>query len=324
MFLSFLLLFVGFVILIKGADFLVTGASSLAKKFNISNLAIGLTIVAFGTSTPEMVVGFLSAIEGRNDAAFGNIIGSNNFNILFILGVSGLIYPLTVQRNTIKWEIPFSLLATLMLYLMVNDQILLDHERDLLSRIESILLLSFFGLFLMYIYRTMKMSVEYNETSSIKIYATPFATGMILLGLVMLIGGGSLVVDNAVAIAEYYGLSQRLIGLTVLAAGTSLPELATSTVAAYRRNTDIAIGNVIGSNIFNICFITGITGVVKPIPFNNAMNFDFEILAASTLLLMIFMFTFNQRKLDRWESFILLASYIGYIFFLVVQDPGST
>ncbi|HKZ38718.1 MAG TPA: calcium/sodium antiporter [Chryseolinea sp.] len=324
MFLSFLLLFAGFVILIKGADFLVTGASSIAKKFNISNLAIGLTIVAFGTSTPELVVSFLSAIEGRNDAAFGNILGSNNFNMLFILGVSGLIYPLVVQRNTITWEIPFSLLASLMLYLMVNDQILFGQEKDMLSRVESILLLLLFGLFLIYVHRSMKRNVEYNETLSIKIYATPFATGMILLGFVMLIGGGSLVVDNAVAIAEYYGLSQRLIGLTILAAGTSLPELATSAVAAYRKNTDIAIGNVIGSNIFNICFILGLTSVVTPIPYNNVMNFDFEVMTASTLLLMIFMFTFNQRKLDRWESFILLASYIGYIFFLVVQDPGST
>jgi cation:H+ antiporter len=322
MLLSFLLLFVGFVILIKGADFLVTGASSIAKKFNISNLAIGLTVVAFGTSTPELVVSFLSAIEGRNDAAFGNIIGSNNFNILFILGISGLIYPLVVQRDTVKWEIPFSLLALLMLYLMVNDQILFGQEKDMLTRVEAILLLLLFCLFLMYIYRTMKRNVEYNETS-IKIYATPFATGMILLGLVMLIGGGSLVVDNAVAIAEYYGLSQRLIGLTILAAGTSLPELATSTVAAYRKNTDIAIGNVIGSNIFNICFILGLTGIVTRIPYNNAMNFDFEVMAASTLLLMVFMFTFNQRKLDRWEAFILLASYIGYVFFLIVQDPGS-
>jgi cation:H+ antiporter len=206
---------------------------------------------------------------------------------------------------------------------MVNDKILFDQQVDILTRAECLILLLLFGLFLMYVYRTMKKDNEYNESASIRIYAAPFATGMILLGLGMLLGGGSLAVDNAVAIAEYYGLSQRLIGLTILAAGTSLPELATSTVAAFRKNTDIAIGNVIGSNIFNICFILGITGIVTPIPYNNVMNFDFEVLAASTLLLMVFMFTFNQRKLDRWESFILLTSYIAYTVFLVSNDTGS-
>jgi cation:H+ antiporter len=321
MFLALLLLIVGFAILIKGADFFVNGASSVAKKFNISNLAIGLTVVAFGTSTPEFIVSFYSALEGRNDASFGNIIGSNNFNLLFILGIAGLIYPLTVQRNTVRYEVPISLLAALVLYMVVNDQILMDNPTNMLSRWDALILLVFFGLFMMYIYRTMTTASDFEETP-IKMYATPLATGMIILGLAMLIGGGTLVVDNAVAIAEHYGLSQKLIGLTILAAGTSLPELATSAVAAYRKNTDIAIGNVIGSNIFNIFFILGVTGLINPIPYNDVMNFDIEVLGASTLLLMVFMFTINQRKLDRWEAFLLLVGYVGYTVYLVVTDPG--
>lgn len=319
MYLALFLLLVGFAVLIKGADFLVNGASSVAKKFNISNLAIGLTVIACGTSTPELIVSLYSALEGRSDASFGNVIGSNNFNLLFILGIAGLIYPLTVQRNTVKYEVPLSLLAALVLYILVNDQIVFGSASNILSRWDSTILLLFFGFFMIYIYRTMKTASEYEE-APIKILAAPLATGMIILGIAMLIGGGTLVVDNAVAIAEHYGLSQKLIGLTILAAGTSLPELATSAVAAYRKNTDIAIGNVVGSNIFNIFFILGVTGVVHPIAYNPAMNFDMEVLGATTILLMIFMFTINQRKLDRWEAFILLAGYVGYTIYLVIND----
>jgi len=318
MLLNFLLLFVGFAILIKGADFLVNGSSSVAKKFNISNLAIGLTVVAFGTSTPELIVSLLSAMDGRNDASFGNVIGSNNFNLLFILGIAGLIYPLVVQRNTIKYEVPISLLAAVILYVLVNDQILWNSP-NMLSRVDSLVLLGFFGLFMLYVYRTMKTSSDLDQ-GEIKIYTTPVAVGLIILGLAMLIGGGTLVVDNAVSIAQHFGLSEKLIGLTILAAGTSLPELATSAVAAYRRNTDIAIGNVIGSNIFNIFFILSITGIIHPINFNVALNFDLEVLGASTVMLMIFMFTINQRKLDRWEAFLLFSGYITYTIYLVMND----
>lgn len=322
MFLALILLIVGFVILIKGADFLVSGASSIAKKFDISNLAIGLTVVAIGTSAPELVVSTYAALEGRSDVSFGNIIGSNNFNLLLILGVAGLIFPLTVQRNTIKYEVPISLLAAVILYILVNDQVLWGSTTNELSRIDALVLAFFFGLFMMYVYSTMKKASDYEE-APIKIYGTPMASGMILLGLAMLVGGGSLVVDNAVTIAEYYGLSQKLIGLTIMATGTSLPELATCSVAAYRRNTDIVIGNVIGSNLFNIFFILSITGTIRPIQYNTGLNFDMEVLGASTILLLIFMFTINQRKLDRWEALILLIGYFTYVTYLVMKDPGA-
>lgn len=320
MFLAITLLLVGFAILIKGADFLVSGSSSVAKKFNISNIAIGLTVVAFGTSTPELLVSVTSSLKGYNAAAFGNIIGSNNFNLLFILGVAGLIYPLVVLRNTIKFEVPLSLLAAVVLYFLVNDVLLWGRETNELSRIDSFILLGFFVAFMLYIYRTMSNSTDFDQTDSIKIYSTPISIGLIVLGLVLLVGGGTLVVDNAIAIAQHYGLSDKLIGLTILAAGTSLPELATSAVAAYKKNTDIAIGNVIGSNIFNIFFILGVTGLIRPLPFDIAMDFDLYVLGASTIILMIFMFTLNTRKLDRWEAFLLLSGYIAYTIFLIGME----
>ena len=323
MFLQFLLLFVGFAILIVGADFLVNGSSSIAKKFGISNLAIGLTVVAFGTSAPELLVSVTSSIKGYNDAAFGNIIGSNNFNLLFILGIAGLIYPLIVQRNTVKYEVPISLLAAGVLFILVNDQMLFGSDTNFLGTLDAVVLLVFFGLFLLYVYRSMKTTSDLVEDNSIKIYKTPIAILMIVGGLVGLVFGADIVVNNAVFIAKSYGLSEKLIGLTILAAGTSLPELATSCVAAYKKNTDIAIGNVIGSNIFNIFFILGITGLIRPLPYSTAMNFDLYILLGSTVALMIFMFTLNTRKLDRWEAALMLMGYVVYTVFLIGMENGS-
>lgn len=320
MFLSIILLLVGFVILIKGADFLVGGSSSVAKKFNVSNLAIGLTVVAFGTSTPELLVNIMSSLKGYNDAAFANIIGSNTFNLLFILGIAGIIYPLTVHRNTVSFEVPLSLIAALVLFILVNDVLIFGSTENLLSRFDALILLIFFGAFMFYIARTMKDGPGSEEGGPVKIYKTWTAVLFIIIGLAMLVGGGSLVVDNAIAIAQHYGLSEKIIGLTILAAGTSLPELATSAVAAYRKQTDIAIGNVVGSNIFNIFFILGITGIIRPTPYNEVMNFDIYVLGASTILLMIFMFTINQRKLDRWEAALMLASYIAYTVFLIGME----
>jgi cation:H+ antiporter len=320
-----LLLILGFAILIKGADFLVNGASSIAKKNGISNLAIGLTVVAFGTSLPELIVSLFSALDGKNDASFGNVIGSNIFNLLFILGIAGIIYPLVVQRNTVKYEVPLSLLAAGVLFLLVNDGMLFGSDSNGLGRVDAGILLVFFAAFLYYIYRTMSTSTEMDEGEPIKLYSNPMSIGMIVIGLAALVGGGKLVVDSAIEIAHHFGLSERFIGLTILAAGTSLPELATSAVAAYRRNTDIAIGNVVGSNIFNIFFILGITGLVSPIePFNLAMNMDLYILAGSTVLLMVFMFTLNTRKLDRWEAAIMLVLYIAYTLYLLDSDIGVT
>lgn len=315
------LLLLGFVVLIKGADFLVGGASSIAKSYGVSNLAIGLTVVACGTSAPELLVSLLSAISGRSDASFGNVIGSNNFNLLLIVGLSGMVFPLVVQRNTIRYEVPISLGAALMLYVLVNDNLFFEPTAtNRLSRIDSLLLLAAFGIFLYYIFITMRQGADLEEGQAIRIFSRPRSFFYLLLGIGMLVAGGKLVVDNAIAIAQSFGLSEKLIGLTILAVGTSLPEMATSLVAAYKKNTDIAIGNVVGSNIFNILLILGVTGFIQPIDYNTALNTDLYVLMSGTLMLMIFMFTLSPRKLDRWEAFMLAAAYIAYTLYLIAND----
>ncbi|HNR07044.1 MAG TPA: calcium/sodium antiporter [Saprospiraceae bacterium] len=319
MILSIFLCLIGFAILILGAHLLVKGASSAAKRKGISNLAIGLTVVAFGTSMPEFTVSMLAALDGKNDASFGNVIGSNSFNLLFILGVSGLIYPLAVHRNTVNKEIPISLGAAILLWLVVNDSWhgWSQGGMNILSRIDSLVFLVFFCGFLYYVYLSMKEAKDKNIEDGYHLYSTGIAILMILGGLAFLIGGGKMVVNSSVKIAQYYGWSEKLIGLTILAAGTSLPELATSAVAAYHKHDDIAIGNVIGSNIFNILFILGFTGLVHPIPYNAEMNKDIYVLIAGTVALMVFLFVFRKHKLDRWKSFLMLAAYILYTVYLI-------
>lgn len=316
----FALVALGFVLLIKGAGALVGGASSLAKRFNISELAIGLTIVALGTSAPELVVNIISGANGYSDVVYGNIIGSNIFNLFLILGVSGTIYPLVVQRNTVLKEVPFSLFITLLLFFLLNDSMF--GEEDAISkssRVDGIILMLFFGVFLTYVFFNMKSEAQ-TEESSIKVYGGWGTTLRIVGGLAGLILGGKLVVDNAVDIARAFQVSEKLIGLTIIAAGTSLPELATSAVAAYKRQADIAIGNVIGSNIFNILFVLGLSAVISPLPYNVSFNMDIYILLGGTLLLLLFMFTINKKKLDRWEAFLYLLTFIGYTVFLFIRE----
>ncbi len=252
---NLLLIAVGFVLLIKGADYLVNGASSLAKRFNVSDIAIGLTIVAMGTSAPELVVNLISG-SVSHDVVFGNIIGSNVFNIFLILGISALIYPLSVQKNALWKEIPYSLLATIIFLILVNDQFFLGKENNSLTVTDAIILLFMFGLFLLYIFMNLTRNPEEAESlDDIQIFSSVKTVLMIVGGTGGLIFGGKIIVDNAVEVAEIFGVSQKLIGLTILAAGTSLPELATSAVAAYQRKSDLAIGNIVGSNIFNLLLV---------------------------------------------------------------------
>jgi cation:H+ antiporter len=319
MLLDVLLLLAGFVILIKGADFLVDGASSLAKKYNISPLIIGLTIVSFGTSAPEIAVNIFSSINGKSEALFGNILGSNMFNIMFILGVFGLIYPLVVQKNTVRYELPYSLLAVIIMFVLANDQLLWGAEENIISFIDALILLAFFCFFLFYIYRSMKTQ-GVNDDITIQEFTKTKSTIMAIGGIIMLVGGGKLTLDSAVSIAHLFGLSEKLIGLTILAVGTSLPELATSMIAAIKKNTDIAIGNIIGSNIFNIFLVLGISGVVSPINFNSVLNTDILVLGGGTIILMISMHTLTKSKLDRIEAFILLSSYIAYTIYLIIRN----
>ena len=321
--LTILLLVIGFILLIKGADYLVKGASSLAKKFDVSELVIGLTIVAFGTSTPELIVSIVSSTKGLNEVAFGNVIGSNVFNLFFILGVSGLIYPIVVERSTIRNEIPFSLLATLLLLILANDNALWGEE-NLFSRIDAIILLVFFVAFLIYAFKSQKTEQEIGMDPMVipkpeKGYSLPIMILMIVGGLAGLVFGGQLVVDNAVVIARSFNLSDKLIGLTIIAAGTSLPELATSAVAAFKKNSDIAIGNVVGSNIFNILFILSVSGLIQPMSYNSVLNEDLYVVIAGTVLLFI-LFLGKSRKLTRGEAAVLLAGYIIYLFYLIWRE----
>lgn len=316
--LHFVLLIVGFAILIKGADWMVEGASSLAKRLNVSDLLIGLTVVAFGTSAPELTVNLFAASEGLNDAMFGNIIGSSIMNMFFILGIAGIIYPLTVQRTTVKYEIPFSMFCAVLLYFLVNDVSYWGGSENILSRIDGGILLFFFGLFMVYVIRQSKKDDNVEE----EIPSLPLTKSIlfVVVGIAMLVGGGKLVTDHAVEIAQSFGLSEKLIGLTILAAGTSLPELATSAMAAYKRNTDIAIGNVVGSNIFNVLMVLGLNGSLKAVPYNTEMNTDFYVIFGGSIALLLFMFTFHKNKLDRIEAVILLLAFLVYTGFLIYRN----
>jgi len=245
----------------------------------------------------------------------GNIVGSNNFNLFIILGISGLIAPIVVQSSTAWKEIPISLVATLLVVLLINDFNFSTPSE--LGRLEGALLLLLFGLFLYYVFKQMKddpaQQTEVSQQSSLRVW------GMIILGLAGLVGGGQLVVMNSISIANDLGVSEKIIGLTIVAAGTSLPELVTSVIAATKKKSDIAIGNVIGSNVFNILLVLPISSLVHPIDFNPKFNQEFFILMGGTILLLLFMWTGKRKKLDRWEAGLLAAFYLGYTTYLVLQ-----
>jgi len=316
MIISSIFIIIGFTSLIFGANWLVNGASSLAKKNNVSDLVIGLTIVAFGTSAPELVVNSVASINGLSDIILGNIIGSNNFNLFIILGIAGLIYPITVQSSTAWREIPISLIVTILLFVLANNFFISQNPE--ISRLDGIILLITFLCFLFYVFKQLKQEkpeeITFEDKSNYKIW------GLVIVGITGLIIGGKLVVDNGISIATELGVSQKIIGLTIIAAGTSLPELVTSIVAAFKKNSDIAIGNVVGSNIFNILLILSISSFVNPITYNPNFNQDILILIGGTVFLIVAMFTGKRKKLDRWEAFILLSFYLVYTSYLVMKE----
>ncbi|WP_086478464.1 MULTISPECIES: calcium/sodium antiporter [Arenibacter] len=317
MLIQILLIFLGLALLVLGADWLVKGASALAKRYNVSDLAIGLTIVAFGTSAPELVVNTFASYQNHQDIVFGNVIGSNNFNLFIILGLTGLLSPLVVQSSTVWKEIPISFIAIILLYLFANP--FFSTGAASLSRIEGFVLLLMFGLFFIYVYKQLKTDlaepeIVQNKLSSFKI------VGLVILGLAGLVIGGRFVVINAIELATTLGMSEKIIGLTIVAAGTSLPELATSVVAVLKKNNDIAVGNVIGSNIFNIFFILAASSLINPIKYDTAFNTEIYLLAAGTIFLFIAMFTGQRKKLDRWEALILLVVYLAYMVYLIKKE----
>ncbi len=320
MILTYILLPVGFVFLIKGAGFLVDGASSIAKRLGISTLVIGLTIVAFGTSMPELIVNIFASVNGNTDIAIGNILGSNIANILLILGISAVIFPLAVKRSTVWKEIPLALLAVVLVGLMANDALIDGGSFSGLTRIDGLVLIAFFILFLYYTFGIGHTEEVDKTTVLVHRYSLARSILMIGVGLVGLTLGGKWIVDAAVALATGLGVSQALIGLTVVAIGTSLPELATSAVAAYKKDTDIAVGNIVGSNIFNIFWILGVSATINPLPFSQLLMRDVVMTIIATLLLFVAMFIGKRHTLERWQGVGFILLYIGYIVLLIVQE----
>ena len=316
--LTYLLFIIGFVLLIKGADFLVDGASAIARRFEISDLVIGLTVVAFGTSTPELFVNIIASAKGNTDIAIGNVLGSNIANVFFILGVSSIIYPLSVTKGTVWKEIPLSLLAAIVLGFMANDHLIDNSNFSSLTRIDGLIFLCFFTIFLYYSYGIAREIEGMEQLVPVEQQTLAKSLLWVGTGLVGLTLGGKWIVDGAVVIAKNLGMSESLIGLTVVAVGTSLPELATSAVAAYRRNAEIAVGNIVGSNIFNVFFVLGMSSIIKPLPFQTRNNLDIGVVILSSLLLFLFMFTGKKRSLDRWEGAVFLFLYAAYIVFLIL------
>ena len=303
-----LFLVVGLVLLVKGADWLVDGASKLAKRLGVTDLVIGLTIVAFGTSMPEFVVNMVSVADGATDLAITNILGSNIINTLVILGCSALVCPLVAQRSTVRLDIPLNIVAgvLVLVFVFISSPV----EPKGLSRIEGLALLVVFAAFLVYTFYTAKADATTTTES------TPFplwkCVVLILAGLVGLVVGGEMIVKSAVAIARYCGVAESVIGLTIVALGTSLPELATSVVAAFKHNNDIAIGNVVGSNIFNVFFILGTSAIIKHLPVYPGIEIDAALVAVSALAVWLLLCNKN-RSINRWGGALLLVIYAGYL-----------
>ena len=303
-----LFLVVGLVLLVKGADWLVDGASKLAKRLGVTDLVSGLTIVAFGTSMPEFVVNMVSVADGATDLAITNILGSNIINTLVILGCSALVCPLVAQRSTVRLDIPLNIVAGVLVLVFVF--ISSPMEPKGLSRVEGLALLVVFAAFLVYTFYTAKADATTTTES------TPFplwkCVVLILAGLVGLVVGGEMIVKTAVAIARYCGVAESVIGLTIVALGTSLPELATSVVAAFKHNNDIAIGNVVGSNIFNVFFILGTSAIIKHLPVYPGIEIDAALVAVSALAVWLLLCNKN-RSINRWGGALLLVIYAGYL-----------
>jgi cation:H+ antiporter len=315
---AFLLLVLGLAMIVYGANFLVDGASALAKRYNIPNIVIGLTIVAFGTSAPELAVSAYSSLSGNPEIALGNVIGSNIVNILLILGITAVIYPLTILRNTVQKEIPLSLLAAIVVYFLINDITYSGGSVDIISFADGIILLGFMSIFVYYMVHLAKSSGE-DEDLSIPNLTKYKSLLYIIGGLGLLVGGGKIFVDNAVALALEAGLSKEIIGLTIVAIGTSLPELATSVVAALKKNSDIAVGNIVGSNIFNIFFILGVSSVLAPLPKGGITEIDLFVCIGASVLLLFSSHFMGRFKIVKTEGIIFILCYILYIGYQVSQ-----
>lgn len=308
---------IGFVALVKGADCLVDGASSIAKRFGISDLVIGLTVVAFGTSMPEFVVNMVSVGEGSTDLAITNILGSNIINTLVILGLTALVFPIVSHKHSRDFDIPMSIIAGVLVFAAVAIHSPFGESGRGIGRFGGIMLLILFCYFLYNTFRHAKDHPEEAET--VKQMTLGKAVLFIFLGFIGLIVGGELIVKSAVDIATRCGVSEAIIGLTVVALGTSLPELATSVIAAWKHNSDIALGNVIGSNIFNVFFVLGTSATIRPLPAYDGIEIDAWIAALGSIVVWLAVKTNKERKIQRWAGALLLLIYAGYLTYRLMS-----
>lgn len=318
---TYLLLIVGFLLLIFGANYFVGSASNIAGFLRISPLLIGLTIVAFGTSSPEATVSILAAIEGSADVAVGNVIGSNIFNITFVVGLTAIVYPLKVENTTIRKEIPFTLMASLALFIFISDISLDSSAANAVSRSDGMMLLLLFAVFLYYLFEVARKSRNETRNETLTVPSpSRWAKEIVVtvLSLTAIILGGNLVVNSSTDIALSLGMSETLVGLTIVAVGTSLPELVTSMAAAIKKESEIALGNIVGSNIFNILFVLGTSAAIAPLPINPKIFIDIAIMILLTILLLIF--SRSNYRVGKFEGTALASAYVIYIIYIIIRN----
>lgn len=316
---SYILLIIGFLFLIKGADSFVSGSSSIAKIFKVPSLIIGLTIVAFGTSAPEAAVSITAALKGNNDMAIANVVGSNIFNLLLVVGVSSIINPIKVQKTTIIKEFPFAILASIVLIILSHDTKFQGYNINSLTRADGLILLS---LFIIFIYYLIEMAITSKEEMNIEQNNENLSIGksiiFSILGILGIIIGGDIVVNSASNIALNLGMSQNLVGLTIVAVGTSLPEFVTSIIAAKKGESDIAIGNVVGSNLLNILFVLGLSSTINNIQIQPIVFIDMLVMVFITILTYIFAST--KKTVSKGEGIVLSVIYIIYMIFIIIRQ----
>lgn len=316
---AYILLIIGFVLLIKGADIFVDGASNISKLLQVPPILIGLTIVAFGTSSPEATVSIIAAIEGTANISVGNVVGSNIFNITLVVGVAAFLFPLKVENETIRKEIPFTLLASVALLILMSDIALQGLENNMITRTDGLILLLFLSIFIYYVIevglKSRKHAKDNQANKNLRWGKNIFIT---LLGLIAIIFGGHIVVDNGTKIAHSLGMSETLVGLTIIAIGTSLPELVTSISAALKKESEIALGNIVGSNIFNILFVLGASATITPLAVDNKVFSDIVFMIILTVILLIFSRT--NFKVGKREGLVLVFSYVIYVIYIIIRN----
>lgn len=316
---AYILLIVGFALLIKGASFFVDGSSNIARLLRVPPILIGLTIVAFGTSSPEATVSIIAALEGNADVAVGNVVGSNIFNITLVVGIAAILYPLKVESETIRKEIPFTLLASVALFILMSDIVLQGFGSNMITRSDGFIFLLFLSIFMYYV---IEIGLKSRKNAGDETVAENISWGknlfITIVGLAAIIFGGDLVVDNGTKIAFSLGMSETLVGLTIIAIGTSLPELVTSITAALKKESEIALGNIVGSNIFNILFVLGTSAIISPLAVNDKVLIDVVFMIVLTVVLLVFSRT--GFKIGKREGLVLVAAYIIYLVYIIIRN----